>query len=521
MANIKKLKANGQDIVPITHEQAVLDSNGVTLDSKLNAINNAISRLENNSTSNTPSLVGNALTFGNYTIKYNETDDTLDFIYNGGTGGGTPEEPTTGVISLSWIDNKNIDYQGVENNDTTAIITDYLTKEDAYNYTINLTDVTSVKIYFYDSSKTFISRTNDLTVNSTDILIEFPENTSYFRIKSDKGTATVDNANNYIIIKKVKKTNGYVTDGLSMYIDGTRNSINDITGNHTITNHGVTHTSDNNYLNFVASESDYLDTDFVPNLSTWSAELYFYFTEAPTSSQVILGWGSTGENKFRIAYSKSYLGLVTQSNIALTRVISTESNLLEPHHLIVTKNNGVVISYLDGVKTELCTDDPNQSSHAGTLKIGTKYDASTEFANINLRTFRFYDGKVLTDEEASQNYNYEINRADNIIKPTWIDNMKLDTSTGSETAANKDACTNFISYDNSYEYTLAIDTVTFFRVYYYDSSQSYIKNDSIADNFNGVINPPENTAYMRLKLNKQTVEFADLDNHVIFRKTHK
>ena len=70
MANIKKLKANGQDIVPITHEQAVLDSNGVTLDSKLNAINNAISRLENNSTSSTPSLVGNALTLGNYTIKY-------------------------------------------------------------------------------------------------------------------------------------------------------------------------------------------------------------------------------------------------------------------------------------------------------------------------------------------------------------------------------------------------------------------------------------------------------------------
>lgn len=56
MANIKKLKANGQDIVPITHEQAVLDSNGVTLDSKLNAINNAISRLENGSTSNATPL---------------------------------------------------------------------------------------------------------------------------------------------------------------------------------------------------------------------------------------------------------------------------------------------------------------------------------------------------------------------------------------------------------------------------------------------------------------------------------
>ena len=92
MASIKKLKENGQDIVPITHEQAVLDSNGVTLESKLNAINNAISRLENNSTSNTPSLVGNTLTFGNYTIKYNETDDTLDFLYNGVID--VPEEPT-------------------------------------------------------------------------------------------------------------------------------------------------------------------------------------------------------------------------------------------------------------------------------------------------------------------------------------------------------------------------------------------------------------------------------------------
>lgn len=42
MANIKKLKENGQDIFPITHEQAVLDSNGVTLDTKLNDINNNI-----------------------------------------------------------------------------------------------------------------------------------------------------------------------------------------------------------------------------------------------------------------------------------------------------------------------------------------------------------------------------------------------------------------------------------------------------------------------------------------------
>ena len=109
------------------------------------------------------------------------------------------------VLNPTWIDNRNINIQGVENDDTSAMITDYLTKEDGYNYTINLTSVSSVKIYFFNSSKTFISRTDNLTVNSTDILIEFPENTSYFRIKSDKGTATIDNANDYIIIKKVAK----------------------------------------------------------------------------------------------------------------------------------------------------------------------------------------------------------------------------------------------------------------------------------------------------------------------------
>lgn len=211
MANIKKLKANGQDIVPVTHEQAVLDSNGVTLESKLTTINNAISRLENNSTSSTPSLEGNTLTFGNYTITYNETDDTLDFIYNGviddpGTGGTTPDNPGTdnpNIIKPTWIDNTNIDYQGVQNTDSSAMVTDYIAKEDGYTYTINLTSVSSCKIYFFDSSKTFISRTNNLTVDSSDITINFPETCKYFRVKSDKGTATVSNADTYIVIKKI------------------------------------------------------------------------------------------------------------------------------------------------------------------------------------------------------------------------------------------------------------------------------------------------------------------------------
>ena len=534
MANIKKLKENGQDIVPITHEQAVLDSNGVTLDSKLNAINNAISRLENNSTSGTPSnpsLGGNTtiITMGNYTIKYNETDDTLDFIYNGATDVPVVPPTTEEVVPLTWIDNRNINISGVEHDDTTSMATDYLTKENGYNYTINLTDVSSVKIYFFDSSKTFISRTDNLTVNSTDILIEFPENTSYFRIKSDKGTATVDNANNYIILKKnksdvpttdeeviplswavgnldssgaeivqenalrssfaaivsgstysfyldtsfydpsgvrvyfydtnktyISRTDGnvigyvsgtdisidipsnaaymrfkanasgttsvdtigslftlrkrkiYVTAGLSMYINAddvaTQGSIRDITGKQSIVNHGVPTTLDNGCLNFVASESDYIDCGFKPNLTQWSAEAYFYYL-SQESAGTLLSWGASG-NRTTISVWDSFM-IAIRDDVQHTITSTAPTSLT---HLVLTYNNGTIIAYVNGIKSQLTTSANVMSSQAGNLMIGTKYSASAEFGNIHLKSLKFYDGKVLTDEEALQNYNYEINR---------------------------------------------------------------------------------------------------------------
>lgn len=655
MANIKKLKENGQDIVPITHEQAVLDSNGVTLDSKLNAINNAISRLENNSTSGTPSnpsLGGNTtiITMGNYTIKYNETDDTLDFIYNDGTGGGTPEEPTTGGISLSWIDNRNLDYKGVENDDTSAMVTDYLTKEDGYNYTVNLTSVSSVKIYFFNSSKTFISRTDNLTVDSTDILIEFPENTSYFRIKSDKGTATVDNANDYIIlkkdksdvpstpeepgtggttqeevipswndnksldsagnitnntecilsdlikidsnynytinynanvlnlriasynssqtfisrteyltsgnvdtiitfpenagyfrvkadkgsstvneandniiIKKVKKVGGYVTEGLSMYIDAndvaTYGSVRDITGNYYVTNHGVSTTLDNGCLNFVSTESDYIDCGFVPNLTTWSTEVYFYFTNStPVDSQNIYCFGNSSSNRVRVGYSNSEACMQMLINSNRNNIGNIDS-FLRLRHMVITANNGTYTVYVDGIQ-QYTFSGGTLNSHTNNMIIGTSSYSTGNFADMNLKTFRHYDGKALTPEEVLQNYNYEKNR--NVIKPTWKTNMKLD-DTGMEITSEDNACSDFIPYDSSYDYTLAIDTVVFFRVFTYDSSKAFISKISIEDNFNGVITPPSNTAYIRLKLgtNNMAVPYSELDNHVVLKKVHK
>ena len=410
MASIKKLKENGQDIVPITHEQAVLDSNGVTLDSKLNAINNAISRLENN----TPSLVGNTLTFGNYTIKYNETDDTLDFLYNGVID--VPEEPTVEEVSLVW-EAGNLNSSGAEESNDYAIRSNFVTIEANYTYSFYLesalSDPTGIRVYFYDSNKTFISRTDGDALGyttGTDIAIDIPTNAVYMRFKSNKNTSTTLNNINVLFTLRKTKVNNYVTDGLSLYINAadvvTYGSVRDITGKQTVTNHGVTHTSDNNYLNFVASESDYIDGGFKPNLTRWSAEFYFYFTNMPTEAETVLGWGASG-NRTAIAFWGNTFMIAINGNVEHTIMPTAPTSLT---HIVLTYNNGTIIAYVNGGKSQIATNANVMSSQAGNLMIGTKYSANGEFTDMHLKSLRFYDGKVLTDEEALQNYNYEINR---------------------------------------------------------------------------------------------------------------
>ena len=279
-------KANKSDI-PTKTSQLTNDSDFATnasVDEKIANIN-------------APSLEGNTLTFGNYTITYNETDDTLDFIYN-----GVIEEP---VVS------------------------------------------------------------------------------------------------------------NYVSEGLSLYIDAsdvaTHGSIRDITGSQTITNNGASITSDNEYLNFVAKESDYIETGLAPNLTQWSVETYFYFTTKPTTTQIAISWGASG-NGVRIGFRDVDNAFIVRLNSNVNYPVADISNFTSLCHLIITMNNGTVTSYFNGVKTVLGSNASGvQTSQAETLKIGTKYDIE-QFTNMNLKSFRFYNGKVLSDEEALQNYNYEINR---------------------------------------------------------------------------------------------------------------
>ena len=168
-------------------------------------------------------------------------------------------------------------------------------------------------------------------------------------------------------------------------------------------NNGVSTTLDNDCLNFVRSESDYIDCGFKPNLTQWSAEFYFYFTTLPTSAETVLGWGSSGNRTAIACWNGSFM--IAINNDYAYNITSTPPTSLI--HVILTYNNGIIIAYVNGVKSQLTTSAEKMSSQQSNLMLGTKYNYSGEFGNIHLKSLRFYDGKVLSDEEALQNYNYE------------------------------------------------------------------------------------------------------------------
>ena len=146
---------------------------------------------------NAGSGTGSTADYRPYSIRYNSSNDRLEFIY-------TPH--TTERISLSWTANTNISDSGIITSDNLAMITDFIAKEDGYKYLLYLDNTTSTKISFWDSSKTFISRSSDYTVSSigTEVNITFPKGTAYFRVKTDAvDPVTIDNVNEHVIVKKV------------------------------------------------------------------------------------------------------------------------------------------------------------------------------------------------------------------------------------------------------------------------------------------------------------------------------
>lgn len=461
---------------------------------------------------------------GNYQMKYDNVNDTLDFLYNGVIG-----EPMEEIIPLTWAVGNLSGTDGSEKEQANSLRSSFAAIEDNYDYSFYLDtsfyDPSGVRVYFYDTNKTYISRTDGNVIEYVSgiyISIDVPTNAAYMRFKANaSGTTSVDTIGSLFTLKrKTAIVNNYVTDGLSLYIDAddvaTQGSIRDITGNQTIVNHGVSTTLDNGCLNFVANESDYIDCGFKPNLTQWSAEAYFYFTATPTSAEPLLGWGASG-NRTAIASWDSFM-ISINDGVQHTIMPTAPTSLA---HLVLTYNNGRIIAYVNGVKSQITASANVMSSQAGNLMIGTKYSAADEFANIHLKSLRFYDGKVLTDKEALQNYNYEINR--NIIKPTWIDGKSM-IDNGNIVVNEQAVVTDYIKIDNNYNYTINYtDKVTEVRLAYYDNNNTFISRGDYltSGTVDTVVEFPENTVYVRIKAEKVGITVNEVNDNIIFKKVLK
>lgn len=222
-----------------------------------------------------------------------------------------------------------------------------------------------------------------------------------YQIKFNETNGTLDFIYNGTI------SSSYVTDGLKLYInadevssDGT---FNDLSGNNTsITNHSVPTVLEDGCINFVANNSTYLECGFSPNQSKWSIEMYFYFDGSSTQAETVCGWGASGD-KIAVANWDGNFMVANLNDEKLT--LGAYANYQSPlKHVVITFENGIMTSYTNGVKSVLSSSTGVRVGSTGNLMIGTKYSASGEFGNFNLKLFRFYDNKALSGSEVAQNY---------------------------------------------------------------------------------------------------------------------
>ena len=331
--------------------------------------------------------------------KVNEVVLMKDFLgVSGSTSGSGMTSEQVQKLNTAYTHSQSTHVQQSDIPTKTSQLTNdsgYLTEHQDISGKANKSEIPTKTSQLTNDSGYITNEVNELNILSLVL--------GNYQIKYNSVSDTLDFLYNGV---EEPETNNYVREGLSLYIDAqdvaTQGSIKDITGKQNIVNHGVSTTLDNNCLNFVASESDYIDGGFKPNLTRWSAEFYFYFT----TPGALLSWGARGNRTSITVWDNDFV-IAINNNTTYTIMSTIPTSLT---HLVVTYNNGTIIAYANGVKSQLTTSANVMSSQAGNLMVCTKYDASDEFSSTHLKSLRFYDGKVLTDEEVLQNYNYEINR---------------------------------------------------------------------------------------------------------------
>lgn len=123
----------------------------------------------------------------------------------------TPKASKYIIEILNWEPSQGFDESGAEIDDISAMRSGYMSIASGYDYMYTLKQGVpfGFQIYYYNSSKTFISCSEVQDDPCGNVRFDIPSGAAYFRLKvSQENSLTFDNVNSNVVIKKIPTVEG-------------------------------------------------------------------------------------------------------------------------------------------------------------------------------------------------------------------------------------------------------------------------------------------------------------------------
>lgn len=197
------------------------------------------------------------------------------------------------------------------------------------------------------------------------------------------------------------------TENGSIAADGT---IQDISGNNYPITAYNTSILDDGVIAFNIDNKSYLDCGLDPNDTCWTAEIYFRFTDIIEQDMRLFGWGMS-ENKFTSKYdwdkySFDFTYGVDIEKDDFNEYIDYDTNTDFTNkfvHIMYSCDGDSIVINING-KTVIDCDVTPMTEVAKNVIIGKHYNSDKEYANMELKLFRFYNGVALNRYQMQCNY---------------------------------------------------------------------------------------------------------------------
>ena len=197
------------------------------------------------------------------------------------------------------------------------------------------------------------------------------------------------------------------TENGSIAADGT---IQDISGNNYPITAYNTSILDDGVIAFNVDNKSYLDCGLDPNDTCWTAEIYFRLTDIIEQDMRIFGWGTSG-NKFtskydwdKYSFDFTYGVDIEKDNFNEYIDYDTNTDFTNKFvHIMYSCYGDSIVINING-KTVIDCDVTPMTEIAKNIIIGKHYNSDKEYANMELKLFRFYNGVALNRYQMQCNY---------------------------------------------------------------------------------------------------------------------